>query len=407
MKFQVEVSDSSARIGQLETAHGTIETPVFMPVGTVGVVRSLTPADVRSVGGQIVLANTYHMYLRPGHEIIRQHGGLQQFTAWPGPMLTDSGGFQVFSLGRGNGGKLAKITDDGVTFQSHIDGSTHQFTPERVMQIEQALGADIIMPLDDVPAADSSVDILRETTERTIHWLEIQAKIWRNQLDPAKQSLFGIVQGGLNDKLRKQSAQHAVSLDLPGYAIGGVANGGESKAEMWQMVETVAPLLPTDKPRYLMGIGEPLDLLEGISRGVDMLDCVLPTRLARHGAVWLFKSFEQSEQKAGEWLIKLVEDGGQGWHGSRVDIGKTALISQIGPLMPGCDCLCCTTFNMGSLAHFVRINEPLTLRLLSLHNLRILFQLEQAAKQAIRAGEFRKLLAAVRASWNSAVNGVS
>lgn len=402
MKFQVNHTDGAARIGQLETSHGAVETPIFMPVGTVGAVKAISPDDLHALGAQIVLGNTYHLYLRPGADLVAAHGGLAEFSGWHGPMLTDSGGFQVLSLGRGKTGqKLATVTEDGVTFRSHLDGSAHRFTPEGVLEVEQQLGADIIMPLDDVPPADTTGVLAEETVERTSRWLKRQADYWRANLDTEQQALFGIIQGGADPALRRRSADAAVSQDLPGYAIGGISTGRPPTPNVWSVVADTAGLLPGDKPRYLMGVGEPLTFLEAINCGVDMMDCVLPTRLARHGSVWLITPPTGRQVDPGGWVAAMLADGGDGWHGQRIDLGKTAYIGDITSLMPGCTCLACTLYHKGTLAHFVRIKEPNALRLLSLHNLSILFDLERAAKQDIRAGQYQNLLTVFRRVWST------
>ncbi len=400
MKFQVTHTDGAARTGRLETAHGVVETPIFMPVGTVGAVKAVAPDDLRTLGAQIVLGNTYHLYLRPGAETVASHGGLQQFSAWRGPMLTDSGGFQIYSLGRGKAeGKLASVSDQGALFRSHIDGSEHLFTPERVMRIEQQLGADIIMPLDDVPPADCHHAEASDCVARSSRWLEQQAAVWRARLDADKQALFGIIQGGSFADLRQQSARAAASLDLPGYALGGLSAGKPYSPNLWLTVAETCALLPTDKPRYLMGFGEPETILEAFALGVDMMDCVLPTRLARHGAVWRVTAPAGRHLTPGEWLAALMADGGHGWQGRRIDLGQARYLPENGPLMPGCDCYTCTTFQLGTLSHYVRIKEPLAMRLLSVHNLAVLFALERAAKQAIVRGQFQALLTTFRQVW--------
>ena len=263
-----------ARRGQLKTPHGIIETPVFMPVGTAATVKAMRPEEVRELGAPIILSNTYHLYLRPGHEIVREAGGLHKFMNWNGAILTDSGGFQVFSLGH-----LRKITEEGVTFRSHIDGSTHMFTPEKSIEVQNALGSDIIMAFDECAPYPADRDYVKQSLERTTRWLARGKEAHKNT---KKQSLFGIMQGGMYEDLRRQSAEEIVEMDLPGYAIGGLSVG-EPKEIMYEVMDNCVELLPKDKPRYLMGVGSPDCLFEGVERGVDMFDCVLPTRIARNG----------------------------------------------------------------------------------------------------------------------------
>jgi queuine tRNA-ribosyltransferase len=272
--FTLQATDGAARAGVFQTPHGPLFTPVFAPVGTQGTVKAVTPRDLVDLGASLILANTYHLYLRPGDELIRDLGGLHTFMAWDGPILTDSGGFQVWSLSAIN-----QIDDEGVTFRSHLDGSLHRLTPERSMAIQQNLGADIIMCFDEC-TTPFDYQYNRIALERTHRWAERCRAAWAN---PDRQALFGIVQGGIYDDLRRESAHTLVGMDFPGYAIGGLSVG-ESKEDMHHILETVTPLLPEDKPRYLMGVGTIPDLINGVARGVDIFDCALPTRVARHGA---------------------------------------------------------------------------------------------------------------------------
>jgi queuine tRNA-ribosyltransferase len=282
-RFEVIKTDpSGARLGRLETPHGVIETPAFMPVGTAATVKGLTQSQLEDLGAQIVLANTYHLYLRPGHERIRALGGLHGFMSWPRPILTDSGGYQVFSLS-----ELRKVTDDGVTFRSHLDGSEHFFSPERVLEVEIALGADIIMVLDECIALPATEQETRAAAQRTFEWARRSREFFSAKGDSQRQMLFAIVQGGASPALRRESAEALVALDFPGYAIGGLAVG-EPHATTCAMAETVTQILPAERPRYLMGVGKPEDIADYVMRGVDMMDCVLPTRNARNG--WLFTS---------------------------------------------------------------------------------------------------------------------
>jgi queuine tRNA-ribosyltransferase len=268
--------ETQARLGKLVTTHGVVPTPVFMPVASQGTVKAIIPQELKGIGITIVLSNTYHLYLRPGIGVVEKLGGLHRFMSWDGPILTDSGGYQVFSLAR-----LCRVTDDGVTFRSHIDGSEHHLTPELVIELQQKLGADIIMTLDECPASNASVAKVREAVDRTSRWAE---RCWKHHRS-SDQLLFGIVQGGTSPQLRQQSAKAITSLDFPGYAIGGLSLG-EAKDLTWSMVDETMPLLPLDRPRYLMGVGSPEDIVEGVSRGIDLFDSALPTRVARNGAIF-------------------------------------------------------------------------------------------------------------------------
>ncbi len=339
------------------TPHGPLYTPVFAPVGTQATVKAVTPYDLKKLGASLVLANTYHLYLRPGDEIVRDLGGLHRFMAWDGPILTDSGGFQVWSLGQIN-----EIDDDGVTFRSHLDGSRHRFTPERSIAIQQNLGADIIMCFDELADPDD-YDYLRLSVERTHRWAERCYAAWTNR---QQQALFGIVQGGIFEDLRRRSAQGLVSLDFPGYGIGGLSVG-ESKADMYRTLEYVTPLLPADKPRYLMGVGTVEDLIHGVARGVDIFDCVLPTRLARHGAA-------------------MTRRG-------RLNLKNAAYAREAAPLEEDCDCYTCRHFSRGYLRHLVHSGEMLAATLLSIHNLRTLIRLTAEIRIAILEGRFADYMA--------------
>jgi queuine tRNA-ribosyltransferase len=339
------------RAGLLRTPHGDVPTPVFMPVGTQATVKTLTPAELRAAGARIILGNSYHLYLRPGAERIAAFGGLHRFMAWDGPILTDSGGFQVFSLGG-----LRTVTDDGVAFRSHLDGSLHKLTPESVVAVEQALGADIIMAFDECPPGNADRADAAAATERTHRWATRCAAA-----QTSAAALFPICQGGMFADLRRESARFIAALDLPGCAIGGLSVG-ESKALTWPMLEASVAELPAHKPRYLMGVGSPEDLIEGMRRGVDMFDCVLPTRLARNGALF-------------------TPDG-------RVNLTAARFAAQDAPLDPSCDCATCATFSAGYLHHLFRCGELLAHRLASIHNLRFLLRLMEQAREAISAGRF-------------------
>ena len=347
---------TNARAGIFHTPHGPIPTPIFAPVGTQATVKALKPDDLRRLGASLVLSNTYHLYLRPGDEIVRDLGGLHQFMAWDGPLLTDSGGFQVFSLGG-----LRKIDNEGVTFKSHIDGSTHRFTPERSIAIQENLGADIIMAFDECPPP-TDYAYVKQSLTRTHPWLirSLEAKTRSDQ------ALFGIVQGGIFPDLREESARFMLDLDLPGYAIGGLAVG-ETKEQMAAMLDVLANL-PWDKPRYLMGVGAPEDVVNGVLRGVDIFDCVLPTRLARHGAA----------------LVK----------GGRLNLNNAQYSRDPAPLTDDCTCYTCTHFSRAYVRHLVKADEILAHVLLTLHNVHFLLDLVRTLRQAIVDGNVGDVAAA-------------
>jgi queuine tRNA-ribosyltransferase len=348
----VETAVGTARAGVLNTPHGAIETPVFMPVGTQASVKSVSPHELRDLKAQIILSNTYHLYLRPGSEVVEKFGGLHRFMGWDAPILTDSGGFQVFSLSHNR-----KIDDGGVTFKSHIDGSTHRFTPEMVVSVEEQLGADIIMVLDECTPYPSSYEYNRQALARTHAWAERSLKAQTRQ----DQALFGIVQGSTFADLRRESAQALSSLDFPGYAVGGLSVG-ESKEEMHHMLEETTPLLPYNKPRYLMGVGSPEDLVECVARGIDMFDCVLPTRVARNGAL-------------------LTRDG-------RLPIKSSRFALADRPIEEECDCYACRHFTLGYIHHLYRAEELLAYRLNSIHNLRFMTRIAGEMRAAILNGSF-------------------
>jgi len=343
---------SGARYGVLHTPHGDIETPIFMPVGTQATVKAMTPRDLLDVGANIILGNTYHLYLRPGHKLVEEAGGLHKFMHWDRPILTDSGGFQVFSLA-----KINDIKEDGVMFRSHIDGSKHFFTPESVMEVEQALGADIAMCFDECAPYPSDRAYTIGAMERTHRWAE-RCKAAHTRED---QALFGIVQGGMFADLRIQSAKTITDMDFPGFGIGGLSVG-EPKEIMYDMLETMMPYMPEHKPRYLMGVGSPDCLLEGVLRGVDMFDCVLQTRAGRNG-------------------MALTRRGRMTLKNAKYEHDHT-------PLEEGCDCYCCQNFTRAYVRHLVKEKEILGAQLLTMHNLRFSLRLMEDVRRAIQEDRF-------------------
>lgn len=348
---------TGARAGIIHTPHGSFPTPIFMPVGTQASVKGVSPDELRDLGAGIILSNTYHLFLRPGMDLIREAGGLHKFMHWDGAILTDSGGFQVFSLG-----DLRKITEEGVTFRSHIDGSKKFLSPEVSMEVQMALGSDIVMAFDECVPYPADYDYAKKSTERTIRWL----KRCKEAMTDPNQGLFGIVQGGMYKELREWSARETTAMDLPGYAVGGLSVG-EPKELMYEMLEYSTSLLPQDKPRYLMGVGTPDCLVEGVQRGIDMFDCVYPTRVARNGM-------------AMTWTGRLVMKNAQFTHDHHV-------------LEEGCGCYACRNgYTRAYIRHLVRANEIFGLRLLSLHNLYFLQDFMRRMRQAIlddRFTEFR------------------
>jgi queuine tRNA-ribosyltransferase len=349
LSFELIAQCGRARAGILHTPHGDLQTPLFAPVGTQATVKAVTPAQLHEIGASLVLSNTYHLYLRPGDALVAQLGGLHRFMNWPNPILTDSGGFQVFSLSDNR-----KIDDDGVTFKSHIDGSLHRFTPEKSIAIQENLGADIIMAFDEcAPPHDREYN--QVALRRTHTWAErcLQAKTRPDQ------ALFGIVQGGVFADLRQQSAEFIASLGFPGHAIGGLSVG-ETKQEMNAMLEVVDPLLPADKPRYLMGVGAPEDLVNGVLRGIDLFDCVLPTRLARHNAAMT--------------------------HRGRLNLVNAAFSTDARPIDETCSCYTCQHYTRAYLRHLIIAKEMLAATLLSIHNLQTLLDLARLMRQSIIEG---------------------
>lgn len=340
---------TGARLGRLHTPHGVIETPIFMPVGTQATVKSMTPEELKEIGSQIILSNTYHLYMRPGHDLIERAGGLHKFMNWDKPILTDSGGFQVFSLG-----PLRKIKEEGVEFRSHLDGSKHFLSPEKATEIQNALGSDIIMAFDECAPYPADRQYVKNSLERTTRWLE-RCKAAHKY--PEKQALFGIVQGGMYKELREQSAKEITAIDLPGYAIGGLSVG-EPKDMMYEVLDYTVPLLPEDKPRYLMGVGSPDDLLEGVLRGIDMFDCVLPTRIARNGTA-------------------MTSQG-------KVVVRNATYAEDFTSLDPECDCYTCKNYTKAYLRHLIKCNEILGARLLTIHNLHFLLKMMENVREAIK-----------------------
>lgn len=341
-------SKTRARVGRLSTPHGEVETPIFMPVGTQATVKTMTPEEIREIGGRLILSNTYHLYLRPGHDLIQEAGGLHKFMNWPGPILTDSGGFQVFSLG-----DMRKITEDGVEFRSHIDGSKHMFTPEKVMEIEMALGADIAMVFDECAPYPCDYNYAKNSMELTLRW----AKRCQQAHHREDQALFGIIQGSMYKDLRKECTERLVEMDFPGYGIGGLSVG-EPKPLMYEMLDYTIPLMPPDKPRYLMGVGSPDCLVEGVMRGVDMFDCVLPTRTARTGTV-----FTQY---------------------GKLNLRNAQFARDFRPIDEDCSCYVCRNYSRAYIRHLIKVGEVLGIRLTTWHNLYFIHQLMDKIREAIK-----------------------
>ena len=354
MEFSVGHTDvkTSARLGTFTTAHGRIDTPAFMPVGTLGPVKAIDPHDLEQLGFRLMLNNAYHLYLRPGHKVVAEMGGLHRFTGWPGAILTDSGGFQIFSLA-----KLCKITDDGVSFQSHLDGSAHFISPETAIEIQEALGADMIMAFDQCVALPAERDVVRDAVRRTTLWAA-RCQASRRRTD---QALFGIVQGGLDADLRAASARDLVRMGFDGYAVGGLSVG-ESKEDMYHMLEGTVPELPSTKPRYLMGVGMPENLIEAVTRGIDLFDCVVPSRHGRTG--WLFTSF------------------------GRVSIKQARYLRDEQAIDPACGCQVCARYSRAYLHHLYNVKEMLASRLNTIHNLWHFSDFMNRMRTAIAQGTF-------------------
>ena len=352
LEYRLIKQDGNARLGSVTTPRGTIETPIFMPVGTQATVKAMTPEELKAIGAQIILANTYHLYIRPGHELVRRLGGLHRFMNWGRPILTDSGGFQVFSLN-----ELRKISEEGVKFRSHLDGSYHFISPEDAIAIQEALGSDIAMCFDECTPYPATHDYARRSMEMTTRW----ARRCKEAKTREDQALFGIVQGGMYRDLRERSAAELQEIGFDGYAVGGLSVG-EEKELMHEVMEYAAPLLPADRPRYVMGIGAPEDLIEAVHHGFDMFDCVMPTRNARNGM--LFTSF------------------------GRVNIKGAAYAEDNGPLDPECDCYVCRNYSRAYLRHLYRAGEILSSRLNTYHNLYYYLSLMAKARTAIAEGRF-------------------
>ena len=357
MKIKYELlkkdENTKARHGILHTNHGSFETPMFMPVGTLANVKTLVPEELKAMNSAVILSNTYHLWLRPGEDIVSKAGGLHKFMNYDGPILTDSGGFQVFSLA-----KPKDISEEGVKFKSHIDGSTLFLTPEKSIGIQNKLDSDIAMSFDECPPASANYKYMKNSIERTLRWAKRGKDVHNNE----NQSLFGIVQGGAYKDLREFSATETVKLDFDGYSIGGVANDNESKEDMYNAIDYSIPYLPEDKPRYLMGVGEPVDILEGVERGIDMFDCVLPTRIARHGNAFT--------------------------HSGKINLRNSKYKEDFTPIEEGCDCYTCKNYTKAYIRHLLVSKEQLAGRLLSIHNIRFLIKLTEDIRESIDNNTF-------------------
>lgn len=357
IKYELIKKDDNARLGKLHTNHGTFETPMFMPVGTLANVKTLTPEQVKDTNAGIILSNTYHLWLRPGEDVVKNAGGLHKFMNYDGPILTDSGGFQVFSLAKN---KKKDITEEGVHFKSHIDGRNLFLTPEKSIEIQNKLDSDIAMSFDECPPASADYNYLKNSVKRTLRW----AKRGKDAFNNENQSLFGIVQGGPIEELRKFSAIETVKMDFDGYSIGGVANDGESKEDMYKAIDYSIPYIPENKPRYLMGVGEPIDILEAVERGVDMFDCVLPTRLARHGNAF-------------------TKNG-------KINLKNSKYKEDFTPIEEGCDCYTCKNYTKSYVKHLINCEESLGGTLLSIHNIRFLIKLTEEIRESINQNKFKE-----------------
>jgi queuine tRNA-ribosyltransferase len=367
MQFEILKKDktSQARLGRCHTSHGVFHTPAFIPVGTQATVKAMTPEELREVGAEVILSNTYHLYLRPGHERIQRMGGLHRFMNWNSPLLTDSGGFQVFSLN-----SLVKVAEEGVHFQSHLDGSRHFITPEKAVEIQEALGADIIMCLDECTSYPASHEEAERSLRLTLHW----ARRCKDAHRVSGQALFGIVQGGMYSDLRRKSVEALAEIGFEGYAIGGLSVG-ESKEMMFQVVAATAPLLPEGQPRYLMGVGMPGDILEGVRHGLDMFDCVLPTRNARNGTLFT---------RSGRIVIKNAQYAGDS-----------------SPIEPGCSCYACRHYSRAYLRHLYLAEEILALRLNTIHNLHFYLKFMSDIRQAVVQDRLAGFIQDFNSQWPS------
>ena len=343
--------NTKARLGTVETNYGTYDTPMFMPVGTRATVKGVSPEELKDVGSGIILSNTYHLWLRPGPDLIERCGGLHSFMHWDGPILTDSGGYQVFSLAKN---KKKDITEEGVHFKSHIDGQKLFLTPEKSIEIQNKLDSDIAMSFDECPPASADYEYLKNSVERTLRWAKRGKKVHSNK----NQALFGIVQGGPIEDLRKFSAIETVKIGFDGYAVGGVANDDEDKEDMYKAIDYSIPYLPEDKLRYLMGVGEPRDILEGVVKGIDIFDCVIPTRIARHGQAF-------------------TRDG-------KINLHNAKFKEDLTPIDNDCDCYTCKNYTKAYIRHLVSVEESLAGRLLSIHNIRFLIKLTEEKRESIK-----------------------
>ncbi|WP_261306307.1 tRNA guanosine(34) transglycosylase Tgt [Paenibacillus andongensis] len=340
---------SGARLGRVHTPHGVIETPAFMPVGTQATVKTMSPEELKTMDAHIILSNTYHLFIRPGHDIVKAAGGLHKFMNWDRPILTDSGGFQVFSLS-----DMRKITEEGVQFKSHLNGDKLFLSPEKAMEIQNALGSDIMMAFDECPPFPAEYEYVKKSLERTTRWAE---RCLQSHSRPNDQGLFAIIQGGMHEDLRRLSAEQLTSMDFPGYAIGGLSVG-EPKHLMYEVLDYTTPLMPANKPRYLMGVGSPDALIEGSIRGIDMFDCVLPTRIARNGTC-------------------MTSEG-------RLVIRNAKHATDFGPLDPKCTCYTCTNYSRAYIRHLIKADETFGIRLTTIHNLHFLLQLMREVREAIK-----------------------
>ncbi len=350
IKYELLKTDGKARLGLLYTNHGTVKTPMFMPVGTQATVKTLSPEELLGMNSGVILSNTYHLWLRPGEDIVSKAGGLHKFMNYSGPILTDSGGYQVFSLAKN---KKKDIVEEGVHFKSHLDGRKLFLTPELSIQIQNKLDSDIAMSFDECPPASADYEYIKNSVERTLRWAKRGKDVHANP----NQSLFGIVQGGAYEDLRRMSAIETVKMNFDGYSIGGVANDDECKEDMYAAIDYSIPYLPEDKPRYLMGVGEPVDLIEGVRRGVDMFDCVLPTRLARHG-----NAFTRT---------------------GKINIKNAKYKEDFTPIEDGCDCYACKHYTRAYIRHLIIAQETFGARLLSIHNIRFLIKMMEEIREAI------------------------